>query len=184
MRASSVVLTGILLLLVGLGFADYSFVERAHRNAHPATETNLDLMTIARKAGFDFLPVSGSEQSFLATLLPKERKHLLRSVVLLTGGERLAAAHWYRSVSQASHLEAVKSSMYGLFSKDMRRLVDDTVTQEGFAPIEVLAFTDPALGEERFLFAHIRDHLYEFHFHEKNEGLVQGILQELARENF
>lgn len=178
----------VLLFLLGLGSADYLLLERPRsqrtgRNTANGVLTNLDLMTIAREAGFDFLPVSGREQSFLAKVLPESHKHILRSIVLLQGEERVAAIYWYRSSSSDSHLHTVKSWMYELFSGEMTNLVDETLTREELAPITVLAFTDPSMSEERFLFAKIRDHLYEFHFQQQREPLIHGLLQELARDS-
>lgn len=97
------------------------------------------------------------------------------------GGERVAAVYFYRSPDVSAHLETVQAWMYEFFSREMINLVDETVEGEDFVPIRVLAFTDSALSEERFLFANIRDHLYEFHFPEGNERLVQGLLLELAK---
>ena len=166
------------LFLFGLGASGTFRKESPLRRA----STNGDLFTIARETGFDFLPVSRSEQSFLQRILPEGRKHILRSMVFLRGGERIAAVYYYRSPDVPAHLHALKAWVYELFSRAMTRLVDETLAREGLVPVAILAFTDPALSEERFLFAQIHDSLYEFHFPEAQEGVVHGLLLELARE--
>ena len=148
------------------------------------------LPRIAQETEFTLSPVSAKEREFLHTLLPSNRSNSIQSIVLLrddgsTGSpepDRVAAAYWYEHAETKRHMEVLTERMFDLFSSRMTDLVDEVIERDGYHPIDVLAFTDPVLSDERFVFALIGDTLYEFHVREENEGWVQGLLLELAKE--
>lgn len=146
------------------------------------TGSNPDLMEVAKSAGFTLAQVRKSEQSYFERLLPSDKNHLIRSIVILRDHDRIAASYWYQNPKVIQHMEAITEYFFYQFSKEMTDLVDEAVIKEGYAEIDVLAFTDPTLLEERIVFARIRNQLYEFHVTEEKEGWVQGLLLELARE--
>lgn len=144
--------------------------------------SSLDIVAAAREAGFTLHRISPSEQSVLRILLPEERQQFIRSAVLQRDGDRTAAIFWYRNPEVEQHMQILTEYLFDQFSSEMTNLIDEAVKRrEGFDRIDVLAFTDPMLSEERFVFAQIRDQLYEFHVSEEKEEWVQGLLLEIAR---
>jgi len=140
--------------------------------------TNEDLMVVAQTKGYAFRPVSRKEGSILHAVSSRQ----LRSVVLMRDDDRVAAAFWFSDPDAKGLMDMLTAYTFDLLSKDVQRLTDEPIHRNGFAPIDLLAFTDPALSEERMVFAKIRDSLYEFHVSEEKEGWVQGLLLEIARE--
>jgi hypothetical protein len=147
------------------------------------SDASSDLPNIAEQTGFTLSSVSTKEREFLHTLLPENRSNSIQSVVLLRDEDRTAAAYWYEHAETKKHMEVLTERMFDLFSSRMMNLVDEVIERDGYHPIDVLAFTDPVLSDERFVFALIGNTLYEFHVREENEGWVQGLLLELAKEN-
>ena len=134
-------------------------------------------MKVAQKKGYAFQPVSRKEKSILKAVSSNQ----LRSVVLMRDDDRVAAAFWFSDPDTEGSMDTLTAYVFDLFSEDVQRLIDKPIHREGFALIDLLAFTDPALSEERMVFAKIRDSLYEFHVAEENEGWVQELLLEIAR---
>jgi hypothetical protein len=140
-----------------------------------------ELITIARETGFTLTPVNQSEKNFLHTVIPGNEERVLRSVTILRENDRIAAVFWYHDENVAAHMQTLTMRLFDHFSSGMHTLVDEVIQKEGYAPIDILAFTDPVLSEERFVFAVIHHQLYEFHVNEENEGWVQGLLLEIAK---
>src|SRR3989344_5489484 len=155
------------------------FACKAPKIEQPAAER--DLLIIAESTGFELVPESALERSFLEFILPDGEKEVLRSVVLLREGDRVSSAYFVRSPSSPQYFLTLKERAFDLFSSQMSGLIDERVTREGYLPMDILAFTDPVLGEDRFLFALIGDTLYEFHVAPEKENVVQGLLLEVAR---
>ena len=150
------------------------------KTQQPAAER--DLLIIAESTGFELVPESALERSFLEFILPPEEKDILRSVVLLREGDRVTSAYFVRSFSSPQHFLTLKERTFDLFSSQMSGLIDERVTREGYLPMDIFSFTDPVLGEDRFLFALIGETLYEFHVAPEKENVVQGLLLEVARK--
>lgn len=140
-----------------------------------------DILEIAKSTGFELLPESEDERSFLELLLPEEEKAALRTVVLLRDGDRVAALYFVHSSHAEQRFFTLKEQTFDLFSSQMTNLIDETITREGYRSLDVFAFTDPVLSEARFLFALIGDSLYEFHVATEKESLVQGLILEVGR---
>ncbi len=141
-----------------------------------------DILSTAQSTGFELLPESEAEQSFLQFLLPQNEQTTLRSVTLLRDGDRVAALYFVNSPNAEDFYLTLKEGLFDLFSSQMTNLVDEKIEREGYESFDVLAFTDPVLGEDRFLFALLGDSLYEFHVATEKEPLVQGLILEVARE--
>jgi hypothetical protein len=151
-------------------------------NALPPKQKEIpDLLAVSKANGFELLPESSGEKSFLEFLVNEEEKTALRSVILLHESERVAAVYFLKSGDSPSKFLFLKEQAFDLFSSRMTNLVDDRIEREGYLPMDILAFTDPVLGESRFFFALVHDTLYEFHVAEGKENTLQGLLLEIAR---
>lgn len=141
-----------------------------------------DLVTIAQNTGFMLSQVPAGENNFLDSVIPEE--NIMNSLVLMRDSDRIAAAFWFTDHNADEHMNRLTEYLFARFSKNMSDLVDEELfPEEGAAMIDVFAFKDPAMSNERFLFARIGSTLYEFHVAEGKERWVQGILLELSRGN-
>ena len=140
--------------------------------------SNPELPTVAKHTGFSLTTVPSRELHFLQSY----HDHV-ESTVLLRDEDRVAAVFWYQSDEVAGDMNQLTEELFSRFSPRMHGLVDEVIQREGFAPIDILSFTDPVFSNEQFVFVRIRNSLYEFHVSEEKEGWVQGLLLELAREN-
>ncbi|MEK7137553.1 MAG: hypothetical protein AAB853_04705 [Patescibacteria group bacterium] len=82
----------------------------------------------------------------------------------------------------AEQFRRLKEHIYEISSAHFSDVTDETMRRPGFRTVEYFAFTDPSLLDERYLFARIENALYEFHVPAGEEGWVQGLLLELARQ--
>jgi hypothetical protein len=146
---------------------------------------NPDLISIARENGFTVSPVSRNEKSYLKRVIPESS--ILRSIVILkkesdlgSDIDRVASAYWFRSTHADILMKTLTSQMFDLLSANVENLIDEDLHREGYATIDMLAFNDPALSEERIIFVQIRDELYEFHTLVDKEELVMGLVLEVA----
>ena len=91
------------------------------KTQQPAAER--DLLIIAESTGFELVPESALERSFLEFILPPEEKDILRSVVLLREGDRVTSAYFVRSFSSPQHFLTLKERTFDLFSSHMSGLI-------------------------------------------------------------
>jgi hypothetical protein len=138
-------------------------------------------ISLSERKGFTNLPVSHTETSFLNYVLPPERG-AIASTVLLRNGDRVSAVYWYASPDASAILQRITEKSFDAFSPLMSNLVDEVIEKDGLVPIDVLAFTDPKIGEERYIFAVIGNTIYEFHVAQGAEPIVQGLLVAIAEE--
>ena len=164
-------------LLIALAFT--SACETAEPEQPRAVK---DILEIAKSTGFELLPVSATEQSFLQFLFPGEQT-ALRSAVLLRDDERVAALYFLHSPNAKNFSFTLKERAFDLFSSQMTNLINERIERAGYASFDVFAFTDPVLGEDRFLFVLLGNVLYEFHVKAEMETVVQGLILEVARES-
>jgi len=75
---------------------------------------------------------------------------------------------------------ALKESLHGLFSPDMRDLLDENQAPEGKPPRNFLTFLDPAISEERLVFVRVRERLYEFHIAQAKEDAMYKLVETLT----
>jgi hypothetical protein len=155
---------------------------QADPEPQPAAEKG-NLPFIAQNRGFQLLPGAKKEQNFLDIVVRSRGGGSVQSTVLMRDNDRIAAAFWIEVPDARSIMQEITERSFIAFSKEMTNLVDEVLEIDGHLPIDVLAFTDPKMGEERFLFAHIGEAVYEFHIAEGEEDLIQGLLLELSEEH-
>ncbi|MDD4318835.1 MAG: hypothetical protein PHW10_00700 [Candidatus Peribacteraceae bacterium] len=129
--------------------------EQGYELAAPSTPTILD--RIAREPG------------------------LVRSHVLLQDNDRVAVLSWMESGEAKTYFRAIKEALHQSFSPDVRDLRDELLTATDRPPVNLLTFVDPAISEDRILFARVRERLLELHLPADKEAMLDPLLQALSK---
>jgi len=139
-----------------------------------------DVLKVAEELGYEFATVSNQEISFLMKLLPQTDSHTVRSVVLMSEGDRLAAVWWEEGNESESRFRQLKKNLYRILSSDACEIVDENISQEGYEEIDLLVFTDPKLFEGRLVFARVGSRMLEFHVSESDESAIIEMIWGIA----
>lgn len=140
-----------------------------------------DVLKVAEEMGYKSATVSNLEVSFMMKLLSQTESHPVRSVVLMSEDDRLAAMWWEEGNGSASRFRQLKKQLYRVISPDAREIVDENIAQEGYEEIDLLAFTDPNLFEGRLVFARVGERLFEFHVGVERESEVIEVIWGTAK---
>lgn len=102
-------------------------------------------------------------------------------MVLLLNNDRAALFSWIEGDNTKMIFQSVKQALQEQFSPKVTGLIDQTLTSENGPPIDMLAFSDPAISSEKVIFIRVRDRLYEFHIAEKGAEAVSALIAELSK---
>jgi hypothetical protein len=131
-------------------------------------------------AALEFTPMETAEPSILSKIIPRDGAEVHTRVLLLQE-DRAGLLSWVASPQVKSSFLALKEALHSSFSSDLRDLVDERQTREGFPPRELLTFVDPAISEERIVFVRVRELLYEFHIAEGRDDTIFALIEELTK---
>ena len=168
-----------LLILAGLGTTDALLTRGTLRLPTVESETTqpgLDVVTLVESKGFT---ATETDEQFLLEkiLLPGTP---VASRVLLKDNDRVSALAWIETQDVKHVFTSLKESLRGSFSPDLKDLIDETQSEPGKPPRDVLSFSDPAILPDRVLFTRVRQRLYEFHVTPGKEADVDGLLNALT----
>lgn len=199
----------LLLLLGGLGAADYYYSGSEYASVTQTSSTNeaddtTDVVTlpptatgatqgdgqlgVAKSTGPDVAAVireqgvtteESSELTMLAQVV-KTDSAPLATLAILKDGDRIGSATWIQSPSVKAVFIALKDALLPAFSPELKDLRDETLQEEGKPVRNILSFFDPSLSEERLLFVRVRERLFEFHIANGKEDAMNTIIQALT----
>ncbi len=170
---------GLIVILLSLGAADALLTRdtlRVPTDGGIAKMKGADILAVAGAQGFT--PVYSTEDFLLAKILPAEAQ--VSSRVLLLNNDRVTALAWIESPDVQTIFTALRQRLRPSFSPQLQDLIDETQSEPGKPPRDILSFRDPAIHSDRLLFARVRDRLFEFHVTDGKEAQVNGLLDALT----
>ncbi len=179
----SLVTLGFLLILIGLASADAIITrgtlhipERNGADGGVSKKPGPDVVAVTLAQGF---AVTDTSDTFLlTTILPPGTT--LSSRTLLQNDDRVGALAWIDSPDVKRTLRILREHLRSSFSKELQNLIDETQSEAGKPPRDILSFRDPAILGERVVFARVRERLYEFHVTAGKEASIDGLLNALT----
>lgn len=144
----------------------------------PTAKSPRDLPRTIEEQGFFTQPTG--EITLLRSVLPLSTPVFSR--VLLKEEDRAGFIVWAETSDAQRYFTALKRALFLSFSKDVHGLKDETRTNLNGTEMALLTFVDPAILDERFLFIHIDNHLYEFHIPEGKEKVLDSLFEALTKE--
>ncbi len=170
-------------MLIGLGTTDALLTrstlripERNGADGGVRKKPGPDVVATAQARGF---AVTDTSDTFLLTkILPPGT--MLPSHTLLQENDRVGALAWVDSPDVKRTLRILREHLRSSFSAGLQHLIDETQSEPGKPPRDILSFRDPAILGERVVFARVRERLYEFHVTAGKEAAVDGLLNTLT----
>lgn len=129
-------------------------------------------------ASLQFIVTQSSEASLLQLIAQGTN---VQTVVLLLNNDRAALFSWIESDNTKAIFGSLKQALQEQFSPKLTGLIDQTLTGDNGPPVDMLAFTDPAISPEKVIFIRVRDRLYEFHVAEKGTDAISALIAELSK---
>lgn len=126
---------------------------------------------------FGFESTETEEFSILTRLLPEDLAH---TRVLLRDNDRAGLMAWGSTDDAEGTYRALKDALLPSFSEALEGLSDEVHGPPDDPWFELLTFRDPALAEERLLFLHKDDALYEFHIAEGQDDAFRALITALT----
>jgi len=123
-------------------------------------------------AGFATVDLAASA-SIVARVLPPEDRRALQGFALLREGDRQGAVYWVRTGGASQAWQQLKPMLHPSLSPLSEGIRDETLGGSS-RTIEIFAFTDRELSDERFLFTRRGPLLLEAH-------LALGTAEEIER---
>lgn len=171
-------------ILVGLGAVDAVFTKATLWI--PSRETSArqgvakrqgpDVEERARARGFAI--EQGTDDFLLQRVMPASQTIVART--LLTDNDRAAAIAWIDTAQVKNIFTRLRALLRSGFSPGLRDLIDETQTQPGKPPRDVLSFVDPAVHENRVLIVRVRERLYELHVVSGHEREIDALIDTLT----
>ncbi|NOS68139.1 MAG: hypothetical protein HOO67_07330 [Candidatus Peribacteraceae bacterium] len=171
-----------ILILLTMGTADYILTGGTFKFPSAqegiAKKTEPDVTVIAESQGLSVTETT--ERNLLSAVLPATARTGLSARVLLKDNDRAATIAWIDSRDVKEIFTALRKSLRPKFSVKLLDLIDETQSQAGKPPRDVLSFLDPAINPERLLFVRVRERLYEIHMTEGHEDEVNRLIDALT----
>jgi hypothetical protein len=186
-RNKIIVTAALLLVITGLGAADY-YVSGDGFGAQVANpNTPAPTGAVAKASGPSIenvaqtlnLETSKSDDlSLLAQAVTDGTQ--VESTAILHDGDRAGSVTWVESANVKNYFIAIKEALLSAFSNQVSELRDETL-QEADKPVRnILTFKDPQLSDERILFVRVRERLYEFHIADGQEETMNKLVEALT----
>jgi hypothetical protein len=139
-------------------------------------QTEPDPVTVAKAQGMT--ATNGTERQLLPSVL--QPGTTVTAKVLLKNNDRAATIAWVDSPDVKTIFTNLRKSLRISFSPDLKDVIDETQSEPGKPPRDVLSFLDPAIAPDRLLFVRIRQRLYEFHVTAGSEKDVNELIDALT----
>jgi hypothetical protein len=162
----------------GVNARRWSLPSAADASAAPAGHQQSNADTVATVQGTGQQTKGSSEPSILEVALGEGVP--VQKQTLLSGNDRTAFFAWADVTDGSQTMQRIKSLVHGSFSNSLRDLIDETQSEPGKRPRDVLSFIDPAIHPERLLFARSENRIYEFHIAPGKEPIIDNILDALT----
>ncbi len=105
----------------------------------------------------------------------------VRTMTLLKDDDRAAFMAWIDTPDVKTIFALLKQTLAQSFSGQVQELIDETVRPPNGIPRDVLAFIDPTIGEERFVFIRVKTRLYEFHVPAGKDEMIADLIEQLSQ---
>ena len=198
-RAKFAVTTILLVLLGGLGAADYYFADEEYlaqlsQDTESGNTIFLDTTTgatVPLPPGQGVKKNQGPAVETIATQLGmsvSENAELtmlaqvagdapgVQSYSLVQNGDRIGSVTWVESPDVKTIFITLKEALLPAFSPKLTGLRDETLQETGKPVRNLLTFFDPALSEEQLVFVRVRERLFEFHIATDKEEAMQSFI--------
>lgn len=191
-RNKFLITLALLLVLGGLGVADYLYQGNSYLGSLTGDQPNGDALNppegaVAKNSGPTVEQIAEEQNlttgesgdlSLLAQIITDGTA--VRSLAILSEGDRAGSVTWVESGNVKEYFITLKDALLGSFSPDMRDLKDETLVEAGKPVRNVLTFLDPALSEERIVFVRVRERLFEFHLAAGKEETMNTFIEALT----
>lgn len=186
-RLKIIVTLVLLLLLGGLGAADYFLSGDEYAASVSSSESNAPTVGTQKQSGPDVLSVitaagfttqNSEELSFIAQVAGSGAT--VSSAIILKNSDRAGSVTWVESRNVKNQFIALKEALLGAFSSGVSDLHDETKVETDSPVRNILSFSDPALSEERLVFVRVRERLYEFHLAKGKEDMMIELIEEIT----
>ncbi len=134
-----------------------------------------DVTAIVQRQGF---AIAETSEPQLLRNLPVPLR--LQTRVLLKDNDRVATLAWAETPDVKDVFTLLRKHLRQAFSPQMQDLIDETQTEPGKPPRDMLSFFDLALHTDRIVFVRVRQRLYELHVTAGKEPLVDGVVNALS----
>lgn len=168
------------LILLTLGTADYVLTQGTLKlppREGIAKKAEPDVATVAESQVFT---VTETTERQLLEERAVKGKRTVWGRVLLKENDRAATIAWIDAPDVKEIFTALRKDLRPKFSSDFHDLIDETQSQPGKPPRDVLSFRDPRVHPERLLFVRVRERLYELHVKEGHEKDIDGLIDALT----
>lgn len=173
---------GFASILLILGAADLMLTRGTLRfpmqTTGVAKMSGPDVTAVAQAQGFTVAETT--EKNILPTILPADVAETFTARVLLKENDRAATVAWIDSPDVKTFFTTLKKHLRSSFSEKLTDLVDESRTQPGTPPQDILSFRDPAIHDDRLLFVRVRERLYELHVKEGRQEDVDRLMEALT----
>lgn len=190
-RTKAISTAALLLVLVGLGTADYLSNGRLPANitdtGSGSTSVSSDSSAgpVAKADGIDVAKAlaelgyetqASTDLSMIAQVVTGQPETL----VLLKNSDRVGSVTWIDSPQVKTFFISLKEGLLSAFSPNVQDLRDETLQGDGQPVRNILTFLDPTLSEERLVFVRVRERLYEFHIAAGKDTEMNALIEVLT----
>ncbi|MSR87286.1 hypothetical protein EXS70_03895 [Candidatus Peribacteria bacterium] len=170
---------GFVLILVLLGTTDAFFTRGTLRlpgaDGIPK-QTAASVAATVEKEGFALADTH--EEFLLQGILPHGT--YVSGHALLWQDDRVGAVAMVESPDIQRTLTIMRKQLQASFSPSLKDLIDETQSEPGKPPRDVLSFYDPRIHTDRIVFARVRERLYEFHVTLGKEPVMDRLVNALT----
>lgn len=170
------------LILLALGTADYFLTHDAWKlpsaNEGISKKAEPDVVAIAEAQGFSV--TNTTERNLIPSAIPIESRQKFSARVLLKYDDRAATVGWIDSPDVKDIFTELRKTLRPSFSTALFDLIDETQSQSGKPPRDILSFRDAGILEDRAVFVRVRERLYEFHVKNGHEREIDKLIDALT----
>ncbi|MBI2636231.1 hypothetical protein HYW84_02810 [Candidatus Peregrinibacteria bacterium] len=173
---------GFILILLALGTADYLITRDSIKflPAQEGTAKHIGPDVVAVAAAHGFAVTDTTERNILPAVLPVASRGTFFPRVLLKDNDRAATIGWIDSSDVKMIFTMLRKHLRQSFSPSLADLIDETQSQAGKPPRDVLSFRDSGIMEERAVFVRIKERIYELHVKEGFERDMNRLIDALT----
>lgn len=170
-----------LLILLALGTSDFFLTRDTLRfplQEGVTKQTGPDVVAIATAQGFTVAETT--EQNLLPHVIPLGARSTFSTHVLLKDDDRAATIGWIDAPDVKAIFTALRKNLRPQFSAELEDLIDETQSEPGKPPRDILSFRDPGILDDRAVFVRVRERLYELHVKEDRVSDIDKLIDALT----
>ncbi len=178
----TIITAGFILILLMLGTTDALLTRNTIRM--PGSGIDDGIAKMPEPAVFPILQEQGfavantTEPELLQRAIPVTLP--LTSQVLLLDNDRVATIAWVETPEVKNIFTLLRRQLRASFTAELRDLIDETQTEPGKPPRDVVSFFDPGMNASRLVFVRVRQRLYELHVTPGKEAEMDRLVNALS----